>query len=131
SDFDLALVVLRKQKEYKSAASTLRQFSKVNKKSNRTKCNLRAKIPKELCKEEMSKEDELNQIREIIEDAITKVEKKVLPSKDIKNELGKQNSRSNEYRDLKAIKLLSILISTIRKNRDSRSVADWRKWKID
>ncbi|CAG8857121.1 34771_t:CDS:2, partial [Gigaspora margarita] len=46
----------------------------------------------------------------------------------IKNELEKQNPRPKECRDLKAIKLFSILISAIRKNRDSRSVADWRKW---
>ncbi|CAG8829595.1 27571_t:CDS:1, partial [Gigaspora margarita] len=68
-----------------------------------------------------SKMEELNRIWEVIEDAIIKVGKKVLPSKVIKNELEKQNSRPKEYRDLKAIKLLSILISTIRKNRDSRS----------
>ncbi|CAG8842721.1 15178_t:CDS:2 [Gigaspora margarita] len=75
-----------------------------------------------------SKMEELNRIWEVIEDAIIKVEKKVLPSKVIKNELGKQNPRLKECRDLKAIKLLSILISAIRKNQDSRSVADWRKW---
>ncbi|CAG8706907.1 31115_t:CDS:2, partial [Gigaspora margarita] len=68
-----------KQKESKPAASTLKQFSK---------SNLRARILKELCKEEMNEE--------------------VLPSKDIKNELEKQSTRSKEYRDLKAIKLLSL-----------------------
>ncbi|CAG8753127.1 33580_t:CDS:2 [Gigaspora margarita] len=65
---------------------------------------------------------------EVIEDAIIKVGQKVLLSKDIKNELEKQNPRPKKCRDLKAIKLFSILISAIRKNRDSKSVADWRKW---
>ncbi|CAG8833829.1 40797_t:CDS:2, partial [Gigaspora margarita] len=51
--------------------------------------------------------EELNQIWEVIEDTIIKVGKKVLPSKVIKNELGKQNPRLKEY---------------------SRSVANWRKW---
>ncbi|CAG8805067.1 46285_t:CDS:2 [Gigaspora margarita] len=75
-----------------------------------------------------SKINELNRIWKIIEDAIIKVGRKVLPSKVIKNELEKQNPRPKECRDLKTIKLLSILISAIKKNRDSRSVADWRKW---
>src|SRR5260363_39088 len=75
-----------------------------------------------------SKVEELNRIWEVIEDAIIKVGKKVLPSKIIKSKLEKQNPRSKECKDLKAIKLLSILISAIRKNRDSRSAADWRKW---
>ncbi|CAG8854047.1 7796_t:CDS:1, partial [Gigaspora margarita] len=60
--------------------------------------------PKELCKEEINKEvimqyskmEELNQIWEVIEDAIIKVRKKVLPSKIIKNELEKQNPRPKE-----------------------------------
>src|SRR5260363_377011 len=75
-----------------------------------------------------SKVEELNRIWEVIEDAIIKVGKKVLPSKVIQNEAEKQNPRPKECKDLKAIKLLSILISAIRKNRDSRSAADWRKW---
>ncbi|CAG8786014.1 1365_t:CDS:2, partial [Gigaspora margarita] len=124
SDYDLALVVLKKQKE-----------SKLNY-QNLLWSNLRARIPKELCKEKISEEvsmqyskiDELNQIWKIIEDAIINVGKKALLFKDIKNELGKQSPRSKECRDLKAIKLLSILISAIRKNQDSRSLADWRKW---
>ncbi|CAG8812350.1 38719_t:CDS:1, partial [Gigaspora margarita] len=117
----------------KSATSTFRQFSKVDKKSNRTKwcldqafkenwedyqnllwSNLRARILKELCKEEISKEiimqyskmKELNQIWEVIEDAIIKVGKKVLSSKDIKNELEKQNSRLKECKDLKQLSYL-------------------------
>ncbi|CAG8853682.1 8528_t:CDS:1, partial [Gigaspora margarita] len=52
---------------------------------------------------------------EVIEDAIIKVGKKVLLSKDFKNELEKQNPKLKECRDLKAIKLLSILISAIKK----------------
>ncbi|CAG8807891.1 29809_t:CDS:2 [Gigaspora margarita] len=148
SNYDLVLVVLRKQKESKSATIPLGQSSKVDKKSNRTKwCldqaskenwedyHLRVRILKELCKEEMSEEvmmqyskiDELNRIWEVIEDTIIKVGKKALPSKDIKNKLEKQNPRPKECRDLKAIKLLSIIISTIRKNQNSRLVADWRK----
>ncbi|CAG8815960.1 12150_t:CDS:1, partial [Gigaspora margarita] len=97
------LVVLRKQKEPNLATSTFSQSSKVDKKSNKTKwcldqaskenwedyqnllwSNLKARIPKELCKEEMSEEvmmqyskiEELNQIWEVIEDAIIKVEKR-------------------------------------------------------
>ncbi|CAG8845488.1 10642_t:CDS:2, partial [Gigaspora margarita] len=52
---------------------------------------------------------------EVIKDAIIKVKKKVLPSKDFKNELEKQNPKLKKCRDLKAIKLLSILISAIKK----------------
>ncbi|CAG8823246.1 15616_t:CDS:2, partial [Gigaspora margarita] len=63
---------------------------------------------------------------EVIEDAIIKVEKKVLPFKDFKNELEKQNPKLKECRDLKAIKLLSILITKIQiSSVQSKTVENW------